>query len=417
MTMFLTTRDVTSGLLRRSGKLSLVDLAGSERLKRSEAVGDRRKEAQYINKSLSALADVISAKERRVTHVPYRNSKLTQLLQDALGGQEQCRTVVIVALPPNRDSLPDSMHSLQFSQRLTALSLPTVVSKSAASKRSLDSQSRARPPAAAEVRDQLLHEVDKWRTEKEKVQAQLEEYKQKLEQKERLLVEERRRNAELLATQETLERNRVQLFQGFCVLNRRLQDADTGTPRLTGMNEKGDGSPSSEVSPRRIGSPPSQKRAITGVTSRCSWSPEATPREKNPKVEEVPAVKSTAALSPRKSDEVPPGSGSPRRQAHSPRRDERREAAASPAAAPRLVRLTSGTEQERLQVSSTRRSDEAARRTNSPLRLGRLRSGPAVAPWATSPPSRLRRSMEHQHHHRQHLRKLRQPSGLHGVCH
>lgn len=86
MTMFLTTRDVTSGLLRRSGKLSLVDLAGSERLKRSEAVGDRRKEAQYINKSLSALADVISAKERRVTHVPYRNSKLTQLLQDALGG-------------------------------------------------------------------------------------------------------------------------------------------------------------------------------------------------------------------------------------------------------------------------------------------------------------------------------------------
>jgi len=82
LTVHVQGRDLTSGTVLR-GCMHLVDLAGSERVDKSEVVGDRLKEAQHINKSLAALGDVIASLAQKNTHVPYRNSKLTQLLQDS----------------------------------------------------------------------------------------------------------------------------------------------------------------------------------------------------------------------------------------------------------------------------------------------------------------------------------------------
>jgi kinesin family protein C2/C3 len=79
-----------------AGKLNLVDLAGSERVGKSGAEGNRLREAQHINRSLSALGDVIAALRSRQGHVPFRNSKLTYLLQDSLSGDSKTLMVVQV---------------------------------------------------------------------------------------------------------------------------------------------------------------------------------------------------------------------------------------------------------------------------------------------------------------------------------
>lgn len=84
MTVHVRGVDLKTGATLR-GSLHLVDLAGSERVERSEAIGDRLKEAQHINRSLSALGDVIFSLSQKSYHVPYRNSKLTQILQSSLG--------------------------------------------------------------------------------------------------------------------------------------------------------------------------------------------------------------------------------------------------------------------------------------------------------------------------------------------
>lgn len=79
-----------------AGKLNLVDLAGSERIAKSGAEGSRLREAQCINKSLSALGDVINALRCKHSHIPFRNSRLTYLLQDSLSGDSKTLMMVQV---------------------------------------------------------------------------------------------------------------------------------------------------------------------------------------------------------------------------------------------------------------------------------------------------------------------------------
>jgi len=103
---------------RCEGTLNLVDLAGSERLKHSQAEGERMKETQNINKSLACLGDVIEALGRGSGHIPYRNSKLTHLLQYSLGGNS--KTLMFVMVSPLEAHLKETITSLRFATKVCA---------------------------------------------------------------------------------------------------------------------------------------------------------------------------------------------------------------------------------------------------------------------------------------------------------
>ncbi len=106
------------------GKLTLCDLAGSERVGRSEATGQRLIEAAAINKSLSSLGNVMAGLAAGQSHIPYRDSKLTYLLQDSLGGDS--KTAFFVNCSPSITNCDETIQTLNFGKRLRSVALGPV---------------------------------------------------------------------------------------------------------------------------------------------------------------------------------------------------------------------------------------------------------------------------------------------------
>ncbi|MGA1355045.1 MAG: hypothetical protein ACO32I_09775, partial [Candidatus Limnocylindrus sp.] len=120
LTVYVQSRHAASGVTTRS-KIHLVDLAGSERVRKSGAEGQSLKEAQSINRSLSALGDVIHARLAKAAHVPFRNSTLTYLLQDSLSGDS--KVLMIVCVSPSLGNAEESSCTLQFAARVRKVEL------------------------------------------------------------------------------------------------------------------------------------------------------------------------------------------------------------------------------------------------------------------------------------------------------
>uniref|UniRef100_A0A7N9CSJ7 Kinesin-like protein n=1 Tax=Macaca fascicularis TaxID=9541 RepID=A0A7N9CSJ7_MACFA len=124
--IFVKQQDRVPGLTQavQMAKMSLIDLAGSERASSTHAKGERLREGANINRSLLALINVLNAladAKGRKTHVPYRDSKLTRLLKDSLGGN--CRTVMIAAISPSSLAYEDTYNTLKYADRAKEIRL------------------------------------------------------------------------------------------------------------------------------------------------------------------------------------------------------------------------------------------------------------------------------------------------------
>jgi kinesin family member C2/C3 len=140
--------------VRSSKTLSLVELAGSESLIRSNAAGDRLKEAQFINKSLPTLGDIFMALVEHPHHVPYRNSKLTYLLQESLGGDS--KTLMFLNVSCDEADAGETLSRLQFAQRVAKVERSAASKHLDTSKHFIRSQNGAASYAVKETDGQIV---------------------------------------------------------------------------------------------------------------------------------------------------------------------------------------------------------------------------------------------------------------------
>jgi len=130
-TVYFESRRAGENTVRRS-KLNLVDLAGSERVKKTNADGKVLHEAKYINSSLHFLELVIGALREQGTkagrsHIPYRNSMITQVLRDSLGGN--CKTAMVATVSPERGQFEEGLSTCRFAQRVAQVSNVVMVNE------------------------------------------------------------------------------------------------------------------------------------------------------------------------------------------------------------------------------------------------------------------------------------------------
>uniref|UniRef100_A0A673J092 Kinesin-like protein n=1 Tax=Sinocyclocheilus rhinocerous TaxID=307959 RepID=A0A673J092_9TELE len=215
----------------RVGKLNLVDLAGSERQTKTGAQGERLKEATKINLSLSALGNVISALvDGRSTHIPYRDSKLTRLLQDSLGGN--ARTVMVANIGPASYNLEETLTTLRYANRAKNIKnkprvnedpkdallrefqeeiarLKEQLEKRSGRKRSKRRRRREEDDDEEEGMDADKNIVDYWHEQQEKLEKErkaiMEDHSLVAEEKQRLLKEKEKKMDDLRKEKEASE--------------------------------------------------------------------------------------------------------------------------------------------------------------------------------------------------------------------
>ncbi|CAL8106522.1 unnamed protein product [Calicophoron daubneyi] len=170
-----------------TAKFHFVDLAGSERLKRTGATGDRAKEGISINRGLLALGNVISAlgdKAKRGCHVPYRDSKLTRLLQDSLGGNS--RTIMIACISPSDCDFLETLNTLKYANRArnirnkvmmnqdkTSKQLAMLRAQLAALQEEIEEYRQGKRVAGTEETSDLSREIALYRQENDKLRLRV----------------------------------------------------------------------------------------------------------------------------------------------------------------------------------------------------------------------------------------------------
>ena len=197
----VTGRNSTTGVTTH-GKLHLVDLAGSERTKKSGVSGQGMTEAKNINTSLSALGDVMAALQEKQKFIPYRNSKLTQLLADSLGGNS--KTFMFVNVNPVSGAADETLCSLKFAARVRSVELGKASGKQSGG------ASLQELKAARGAEERALAELGTANARLAEIEREAAQSRDALEKATNELATERRTASEYRETEEVLKNSEVE---------------------------------------------------------------------------------------------------------------------------------------------------------------------------------------------------------------